>query len=159
MGDVAELEKRITAALDRIGVGLDAISTSSGGDGGDATALQEALDAEKVANSQLEERVGAIKEKQERLVAGLEAEVEKLRAELASHDGEVQNFKQVNQQLRDNNRALRDANKQGVGDANLINSGMMAELDALRISQQTDRSELDSILMGLKPLMEGNANA
>ena len=160
MSDVAELEKRITAALDRIGTGLDVLSvTSTGGDGGEITALQESLAAEKVVNSQLEQRVEAIKDKQEKLVATLESEVEKLRTELASHDGDVQRVKQVNNRLRENNRALRDVNKQSVGDVELINTGMVAELDALRISRETDRSELDAILLGLKPLLEDVANA
>jgi len=156
MADVAELETRITAALDRIGAGLDALKST---DGGDIAALQESLETERSANSQLEERVSAIKEKQEKLVTGLEAEVEKLRGELASHDGDIQRVKQVNRRLRENNRALRDANKQGVGDIELINTGMSAELDALRVSQETDRSELDAILLNLKPLVEGAANA
>ncbi|MEE9387751.1 MAG: hypothetical protein V3U96_04010 [Paracoccaceae bacterium] len=160
MGDVAELENRITAALDRIGVGLDAIGKSeTGGDSGAVAKLKAALEAEKTANSQLEERVTAIKEKQEKLVAGLEGEVAKLRKELASHDGAVQKVKQTNLRLRENNRALRDANKQGVGDAELINTGMVAELDALRVSRETDRAELDAILLDLKPLVEGGANA
>ncbi len=160
MGDVAELENRITAALDRIGAGLSALGgQGSGTDGNETSVLQEKLDAEKTANSQLEERVSAIKEKQEKLVAGLEGEVSKLRGQLAGYDETVQRVKQANQQLRENNQALREANQQGLGDAGLINTGMVAELDALRVSRDTDRAELDAILSDLKPLVEGGANA
>ena len=157
MNDVAELEKRITAALDRIGAALDDIG--GGDDASEVASLQESLEAEKTANSQLQERVSAIKEKQEKLVAGLESDVARLRAELASHNGEVQGLKQVNQSLRDNNKALREANQAGVGDAELINDAMVAELAALQLSRETDRTELDAILLDLKPLLEGGANA
>jgi len=157
MTDIADLEKRITGALDRIGAGLDAMAATDGA--GDVAALQESLDAERTANSQLQERVSAIKEKQESLVTELEADVARLHAEMADHDGEVQNLKTMNDQLRTNNRALRDANQEGVGDAGLINDGMVAELDALRLSRDTDRKELDAILLDLKPLLEERANA
>ncbi len=159
MSDVAELEKRITAALDRIGTGLDALVKPVQGDTDTVAALNELLETEKTANSQLEQRVSAIKEKQEQLVAGLERDVTRLRAELASRDGEMHKVKRVNSRLRENNRALRDANKQGVGDPALINDGMVVELDALRVAQSTDRAELDAILSDLKPLVQGGANA
>lgn len=157
MSDVAELESRLTAALDRIGAGLDAIGRADSP--GEVAKLQETLDAEKTANSQLQERVSAIKEKQEKLVAGLEADVARLTAQLDSHGNDVEKLKQVNDLLRSNNQALRDANLQGVGDANLINDAMVTELDALRLSRETDRTELDAILLDLKPLLEGGANA
>lgn len=161
MGDLGDLEQRITAALDRIGTGLEVIvnQDSSGGDSSKVDSLQAELDAEKTANAQLEERVVAIKEKQEGLVKGLEAEVAKLRAEVGERETDARSIKQKNRHLRENNRALRDANKQGVGDADLINDGMSAELDALRANQASDRAELDSILVDLKPLVEGSSNA
>jgi galactokinase len=169
MADVAELEKRIAAALDRIGAGLSALSAagspggSSGGspdgDADELASLQEILETERTANAQLEQRVVAIKEKQEKLVAMLEAEVARLREETAAGEAAVQNVKRVNHRLRENNRALREANRQGVGDAELINAGMVAELDALRATHDSDRAELDAILVELKPLVEGGANA
>ena len=157
MTDVAELEKRISAALDRIGTGLEAFGGT--GDTGKVASLQESLQAEKTASAQLQERVNAIKEKQEKLVGGLETDVENLRSELAKHDGDLAALKNANEQLRANNQALRDANQQGLGDVDLINKGMVAELDALRLSRDTDRKELDAILLDLKPLLEGGANA
>ncbi len=160
MTDVAELEKRIAAALERIGAGLGSLTTGSDGtDGAELAAVQESLDTERTANAQLSERVLAIKEKQESLVKEMEAEVAKLREELSGQDAHIQKMKQVNQKLRQNNRSLRDANKQGVGDPGLINDGMVAELDALRASRESDRAELDAILVELKPLVEGAASA
>ncbi len=161
MADVAELEKRITVALDRIGAGLSALSAGGtpGGDGDELASLQEILETERTANAQLEQRVVAIKDKQEKLVAMLEAEVAKLREETSANEAAIQQVKRVNHRLRENNRALREANRQGVGDAELINAGMVAELDALRATHDSDRAELDAILVELKPLVEGGANA
>lgn len=161
MSDIGDLEQRITAALDRIGTGLDVIANQdvAGDDDTETQALKDALQSEKTANAQLEERVVAIKEKQENLVQTLEDEVAKLRDELAVREEEVQSVKQHNRNMRNHNRALREANKQGVGDADLINNSMVAELDALRENQASDRAELDAILVDLKPLVEGQSNA
>ena len=161
MADITDLEQRITAALDRIGNGLDGLTAADQGklDKAEIADLRESLEAEKTANSQLEERVVAIKDKQVTLVAALEAEVDKLRNDHARNTADVQNIKRVNVKLRKNNSALRDANQQGIGDASLINSGLDAELDALRVSRDSDRAELDAILVELKPLVEGRADA
>jgi chromosome segregation ATPase len=161
MSDVSGLEQRITAALDRIGDGINQLTQTetAPADPGELSALQELLDGEKLANAQLEERVKAIKEKQESLVRNLEVEVTSLRADIAAKNEDADKMKRVNTRLRRNNRALRDANAQGVGDPELINDAMVAELDALRVSHESDRAELDSILVELKPLVEGAASA
>lgn len=161
MTDVSGLEQRITTALDRISTGLSQLAQNEtpGSDPGEVQVLQDALEGEKTANAQLEERVRAIKDKQESLVKTLEAEVTNLRAELASGNDDINRLKVINGRLRRNNRALRDANAKGVADPELINDGMVVELDALRASRDFDRAELDSILDELKPLFEGAANA
>ena len=148
MSDIAELERRITAALDRAGQALDRLSTGSGehADSGD---LAAELDAERVANAQLEERVRAIKIKQETMVAGLEADVTRLKGALEARDAEVQRMRGVNAELRDSNKALREANAEGIGDAHLVNSSMMSELEALRAAREADRAELDDVLATL----------
>ncbi len=43
----------------------------------------------------------------------------------------LQRLKRINDQLRQNNQALREANEDGVGDPHLINKAMMTELEAL----------------------------
>lgn len=161
MTDVTELEQRITAALERIGTGLGRLTEAQNAapDAGDAVALQKMLDEERLTNAQLEQRVIAIKDKQETLVKTLEGEVSSLRGDLAAKNEDGERLKNVNLKLRENNQALRDANATGVGDASLINDGKDAELDALRASHASDRAELDSILVQLKPLVEGQDDA
>ena len=50
MSDIDELQRRITAAMDRVAAGLDQLGANSGGD---SAALGQALEEEKLANAQL----------------------------------------------------------------------------------------------------------
>jgi hypothetical protein len=151
MSETAELEARITAALDRAEQALEALSTR---DEGDTRALKEELEAERTANAQLEERVRAIKERQDATVADLEDQVKRLRQAVGSRDGELQRMRVVNAELRQSNRALREANAEGLADAQLVNSSMLSELEALRATQAADRAEIDDILATLEPVLK-----
>lgn len=148
MSDISELERRITAALDRIGAGVEQLST--GGDSG----LAEALEAERMANAQLEERVRAIKETQETTLATLEAEVATLRQSLAATDADLQGARSVNAELRASNAKLRAANAAGIADAALVNDAMEAELVALKTLRDGDRAEIDRVLGTLEPMLK-----
>ena len=151
MDDIAEYERRITAALDRAAQALD--NLSAGGEG-DAAALKAELDAERVANQQLEERVRAIKETQEQTVKRLEDTVADLQAALGARDAELQQVKSVNAELRKSNGALREANAEGVGDADLVNSAMVTEIESLRVARAVDRAEIEEILATLEPVLK-----
>lgn len=148
MTDGSELERRIHAALDRIAAAGDALSAPA--EGGD---LASALEAERAANAQLEERVRAIRDRQETVVGRLEREVADLKAALAVRDATVQKVRRMNGLLRKTNRALRAANAGNVADAELINGALEAELQALRTLQETDRAELDEIIATLEPVV------
>ena len=151
MDDIAEYERRITAALDRAAQALDKLS--AGGEG-DAAALKAELEAERVANQQLEERVRAIKETQEQTVKRLEDTVADLKAALGARDAELQQVKSVNAELRESNGALRAANAEGVGNADLVNSAMVTEIESLRAARAADRAEIEEILATLEPVLK-----
>jgi chromosome segregation ATPase len=161
MSDIAELERRIAAALDRIGSGVEGLSAESGNaeaeardeDIAEISRLSDALAAEKDANAQLEARVKDLREKQDTVIGALQDEVQKLRDEMTRHDSELHRIKRVNDQLRANNSSLREANEAGVSDPHLINKAMLSELEALRVSHEADRAEMDAILDELKPLV------
>ena len=154
MSDIAELERRITAALERIGAGVDGLAQDGNADdAGQIAALNESLEAEKVANAQLEARVSAIKEKQETTIKEMEARIVSLTAALEQNEADVKRLINVNAQLRENNDALREANENGVGDAHLINKAMQTELEALRATRKADMGELETIMGELKPLI------
>lgn len=163
MSDFAEHANRIAAALDRIGSGVDLLGGATDEAGprqsGESDALREALEAERNANAQLEERVLAIKEKQEKVVARLEGDMAALQAEADNMSAELAQLRALNTQLRENNQALRAANAQGVGDASLINSALDTELAALETRRAADRAELDAILKELAPLVEEQTHA
>jgi hypothetical protein len=160
MTDISDLQARITAALDRIGSGLEALERPAGtdaapdtDDSGEVARLTIALEDERTANAQLEERVRAIKTKQDSAVLALEGEVERLRGLLANEESAVARLGRVNAELRANNAALREAIAAGLAEPHLVNKSMMSELEALRAAQGADRAELDAVLGELAPLI------
>ena len=151
MDNISDYERRITAALDRAQQALDKLGA---GEGGDSEALKAELEAERVANQQLEERVRAIKETQEKTVAALEAKVAELSKALETRDAELQQIKGVNEELRKSNGALREANANGVADPELVNSAMVTEIESLRAARATERAEIEDILATLEPILK-----
>ena len=151
MSDIAAFEGRITAALDRIRAGLD---RADGGSGGDAGALQAALDEERTANAQLVERVRALKDAQEGRIAELEARLQAQRAQMVQMDGELQRLRGSNADLRALSAQLRATARDRAADAELINRAMMAEIDALHAQRSAEAAEVDAILSELKPLLK-----
>lgn len=153
MTDITELQGRITAALDRIGQGLEGLARAADGDSDEVLGLREALADERTANAQLEERVRAIKARQDSTVEKLAGEVERLRGLLETEEAAVARLQKVNAELRNNNTALRQAIAEGVAEPHLVNKSMMAELEALRAAQAADRAELDAVLGEIGPMM------
>mgnify|MGYP001033395703 CR=1 FL=1 len=161
MSDISEFEERITSALERIGravaVAEERAATGSGGGGiasdemeAEIGRLNEALETEKETNAQLEERVKAIHEKQNTHVVALEAEVETLRRQIYELEGAMSGLRHANDTLRANNAALREANAAGVGEPDLINAGLAADVQALESVRATERVELDGVIADLK---------
>ncbi|MCB2129614.1 MAG: hypothetical protein KDE03_11170 [Rhodobacteraceae bacterium] len=156
MAELAELERRITAAMDRISRGVDDLSKGAAdvAPGDDATAeLREALEAERNANAQLTERVRAIKEKQETMVSALEKKVARLTEQLNTAGAALQRQKRLNAELTEANQALSQAAQEGLTEPHLINRSMMTELEALRAARAAEVAEMEEILAELKPLI------
>ena len=159
MTEITDLQARITAALDRIGTGLDGLGPARPDTGEEVARLTEALEEERTANAQLEERVRTIKEKQDGTVEVLADEVERLRALLAREEEAVSRLARVNADLRANNTALREAIQRGIAEPHLVNKSMMVELEALRTAQAADRAELDAVLGELNALVSDAGRA
>lgn len=168
MNELADLERRITEALERIDSGLDQlgpVAIEAPAPEPDP-ALQEALDAEKVVTAQLEERIKALRQNSEAKTRELEAQIETLRAEAEERVTEAQErsnvikeLRQVNQQMQDAIDKLRAANEEGVGEPHLINQSMVSEIQGLKKARDADRNELNTILATLKPLLKDHADA
>ncbi|MEM6482558.1 MAG: hypothetical protein AAF922_06410 [Pseudomonadota bacterium] len=154
--EIDAFQQRINAALDRLAQGLEAGASGSGSEA-ELADLRQALEDERTANSQLEERQKAQAARRE----ALEEEIKTLRDQNAESmsrlDTELQSLRRANRQLRDNNTALREANKTGVGEPHLINKSMMAELEALRAERNADRAETSAILASLTAAIDGAA--
>ena len=149
MSEIEELHRRITAAMDRIGQGLDGLSGASapantgidtGADADALAALQQALDEEKLANAQLKERVAALRKQLDNTETNAAQHFQEQGTRSAALDG-----------------ALREANEAGVGEPHLINKAMLAELQALRAARAADAAEAQAIMGTLAPLIEAAA--
>ncbi len=169
MTDISELEQRITAALDRIGAGLDGLAAGAAApaaDEGELAELREALEAERVANAQLEERVRALHDQQDKRIGEVQAELEALRGDAeAANAGavearnEVASLRRMNEHLQAAIGTLREAAANGVIEPQLINHAMQTEIEGLRSVRDADRRELNEILGALEPQLEGAGNA
>lgn len=94
MQHITDLERRISAALARIGSGIEMLATAApppdAAPEADAATmaeiarLSEALDEEKMANAQLSERLRVVRERDAEARSGLEAKLAEVTAELAA---------------------------------------------------------------------------
>ena len=91
--------------------------------------------------AQLEERVRAIKEKQDTRIAALEGELDAARNRVAA--------------LEDENADLREAGEAGGGN----DDGLRAELAELRAVRDAERAELAELLAHLQPIVEESERA
>jgi predicted nucleic acid-binding Zn-ribbon protein len=162
MQDITELEKRIAAALERIGKGLDRISSqprpgpAPATTGTDAT-LRAQLEEEKSLTAQLQARLRAAKDREAR--GDLQEKVDRLTQELDVQGLELQRMRRVNASLREQLETLRTAQASGVTEPGQINKAMQAELDALRAARLTEIAEMDEILAALEPHLTEARNA
>ena len=73
---------------------------------------------------------------------------------LAALDAQLSQVMKSNAQLRASNQALRAANAEGLGDANLVNAAMQAEIDALTAERATEAAQLEILLKALTQTSE-----
>lgn len=168
MQDITELEKRITAALERIGKGVDRLATQPRPSGAAPAAaaptapaadaaLRAQLEEEKSLTAQLQARLRATKEREAK--GDLQEKLDRLTQELDVKGLELQRMRRVNASLREQLEALRTAQAAGVTDASLINKAMLTELEALRATRLTEIAEMDDILAALEPHLTEAGNA
>ncbi|MFV0513059.1 MAG: hypothetical protein ACK5MY_05430 [Jhaorihella sp.] len=165
--------------LDRSGE-LDALKSDNG-------RLASQIETMTAANGELTAENAALKAQIEGLKTDAEAiagEIERLKADLAAAekgeaaqaemdrlragaeeqgnilarlDMEVQRMRQSNDQLREVNARLREANSDGVGEPELINKAMLAEIEGLRAARASDATEAGAVLRKLETLLAGSA--
>jgi hypothetical protein len=177
MDDIAELERRISAALARIGQGVEALGTAAAplaetgpvatlADGvaeAEIARLNEALDDERMLTAQLNERLRALRDKDASGKMALQAENDRLTKLLDVQGLEMQRLKKTVASLREQMRVLTEAQMAGQIEPHLINRAMLTELEALRALRSAETAELDELIAALDPLApkqeEENADA
>lgn len=141
MSQIEELQHRIIAAMERIGSGVEALQHTASGSGVPDEALQAALEEERVANAQLQERLKVLKDQHEQEADELRNELEELRStsdedsesdslreELAQATAKLVSVEAARAELADAKAALENSE----------------ELDALKAENEKLRSELDA---------------
>jgi chromosome segregation ATPase len=135
MQDISELERRITAAMERITRGVDALSQPLANDGDhrqEILRLTEALDEERMANAQLNERLRVIRQKEDQN-SGQPDQLAELTGQLAAKTEELNTLRRV----------LAEAGK---------------EISALRAERASAAAELADVAAALEPLIEEAAH-
>lgn len=152
MQDIAELERRISAALGRIGAGIEALSPPAATDDGEVARLRAELEAERAANAALRAEL-ATKAEAPAADPDLEVKLDRMTRQLDVQGIEMVRLRKTVAALRENLRALRQLNSQNVGDPAAINRAMVVELDSIRVQRLSEVAELDEILAELEPLV------
>lgn len=173
MDNIAELERRITAALMRIGNGVESLSVAPApaelgapvatlADGvaeAEIARLNEALDDERGRVAQLHAQIRAMRTQNADLrgpesaaAPGQQAEVERLRKLLDTQGLEMQRLKRTVVGLLEQLRLMAEAQAEGRVEPHLINKAMLTELEALRALRSAEAVELDELIAALDPL-------
>ena len=166
MQDLGELERRISAALERIGQGLDVLTAPQEEvepppppDTTEIDGLRVQLQEERFANAQLLERLRALKERDASQQAQVQEKMEKLTRQLDVQGLELQRMRRTTIGLRDQLRQLREAQAAGLAEPHLINKAMLTELEALRATRLIEIAELDEIAAALDDHLTETENA
>jgi predicted nucleic acid-binding Zn-ribbon protein len=158
MQSIAELEQRITAALDRIDRGAETLLSGipplpKAGEPSamlpesDFAQLNEALDEERMLDAQLSERLRVVKTKDN-------AEIQRLNALTAAQDAELTALRDTVARLEADLGDLRSIAERGVTEPEYINHSLQTEVEALRAARAAEAAELAEIVAALTPLIE-----
>jgi len=123
MSQIEDLQRRIMTAMDRIGAGIEAMQPGGARDDGK---LHIALEEERLANAQLEERLKSVKER-------FEQEIDSLREQLHQANAKLASVEAARAELAEAKAALEGQDQDEV-------AALKEEIQALR-AQHTDNPE------------------
>ncbi|WP_170330549.1 hypothetical protein [Ruegeria arenilitoris] len=158
MSQIEELQRRIVAAMERIGSGVEALGEAAPAGGNQDQELRAALDEERVANAQLEERLKSLKERHDQEIDAMRADIETLRAQpvdSAEADGLREQLAEAAEKLAavEAARAELAEAKAALEDRDEV-MALKAEIESLRAEQENveDPAPLRAELEQLKPI-------
>lgn len=171
MTELAELEKRIAEAIQRIRAGVEGLQPAPEvemvpADEADALASQlsevtaalteatEALEAERARASELETALQAALDEAQSTPA-----VPDLSNDLAATEAELRSVQATVQELQSANAALRQSAMDHISDPELINRSLAADLEAVQIARLSELRDIDAILATLDPIVQGASHA
>ncbi len=182
MSDIEQATQRITTALERVEKVLNSDKVGNAKQSEELDAVKAELSALQATHSDVqskfsenEEKLSETQRKLDRATeecADLEGKLKFVRQKAwkfrkwsqdknAEHkktieelDQKLQALGEVNRALRENNRKLREANAEGLPDAELINTGLQAELESVRAHRDVEIAEFGAAHSTLKSLLE-----
>lgn len=156
MTKLAELEKRIDRALERIAhaaATMRAAQPAPAASGGDSSENRAQLESERARNADLTERLEMLRRRHDGAVTTLERRLARLMEQLDLQSLEMLRLKKANTKLIEANRQLREGNEAQVIEPSAINRSLVAELEALRAERAAELAEMEDVLAELKPLL------
>lgn len=116
--------------------------------------LRTALEDERLANAQLEERIKVLHQRLTLAASAPQPAAEPGAAvDMAQIEEELHRLRKANAAMRETSQALREANAKGVGEPHLINAAMLKELEAIRADRAVEMAEARAILAAIDPLL------
>ena len=164
MTELAELEKRIAEAIQRIRSGVEGLQPASDAEmvpAEEADALASQLSA---VTSDLSDATAALEVERARS-ADLEAQLHAANEAAASQsdqaaiEAELRTLRGAVQELQTANAALRQSALASVTDPELINRSLAADLEAVQTARLSELRDIDAILATLNPIVEGASHA
>lgn len=165
MQTIDDPERRLSAAMARIAAAAERLMEPPAAGGAapepdtaaevEIARLSRVLDEAQGRNADLIAQIATVRERHSATSATLEGRLAEQSARIDGQAVELQRLRQVNVQLREALRSLREALEGGAADAGQINRALQAELDALRAARRSEVADLDLLLAALDPLLEG----
>lgn len=168
-GGDPEETKKLSADLAAAQKSAEAANAAVKAAQGDAKSAQKELqaakdDAEKASKSlkKAQDRVKALEKELAEKTDGQEAQraamikqIDALDKARANSDENLDKARQYNKHLKKLNSNLRKANEKNLGNPELINKSLEAELEQIKAQRDVDLETVNGILARLTPLVEG----
>lgn len=161
MADLAEIERRITAALDRVSRVIEAVRVSRVIEAQAATARPEAAvsghgdagggrdAATDGSRAELEARLVAAFAREKELCRDYDERLARMNRQLDAQGQELHRMRQAASALRNELHRLREAKTGELDVPGRIDTAMRAELSAIEAGRHADAAELDEIMTAL----------